>query len=340
MTATLAPAGTYDHLLDLTDDVGTFEHAEHARPRREHGYCVDDVARALIVVCREPDPGPDLLVLARTSFRFLTTAQAVDGRTRNRRAAGRRWSGRHAVGDAWGRSLWAFGTAARRAPERWMNDSALASFERGCEQRSPWPRAMAFAALGAAEVVVRDPHHRRARELLADAARTIGRPAAGTWSWPEPRLHYANAALAEAVLVAGDVLARPELVDDGLTMLGWLLGRETVGTHLSPTPTGGAGPDDHPPRFDQQPIEAAAMADACLRAAAVTGDTDWLRGVDLATGWFRGDNDAGIPMSDPRTGGGYDGLHAGAANQNQGAESTIALILTRQIERALAGARG
>jgi hypothetical protein len=198
---------------------------------------------------------------------------------------------------------------------------------------------MAFAALGAAEVLVRDPHHRRARELVTDTAESIGDPADGRWMWPEPRLRYANAALAEALLVAGDVLARPELIDDGLAMLRWLLERETVGTHLSPTPAAGAGRDDHAPRFDQQPIEVAAMADACLRAAATTGDTDWLRGVDLATRWFRGDNDAGVAMSDPATGGGYDGLHAHAANQNQGAESTLALILTRQIERALADAR-
>lgn len=338
MTAT-ALAGTYDHLLDLTDDVGTFEHAELATPRRDHGYCVDDVARALIVVCREPTPGLELLLLARTSYRFLTTAQAVDGRVRNRRAVGGRWTGGYAVEDSWGRSLWAFGTAAHRAPERWMRESALVSFERGCEQRSLWPRTMAFAALGAAEVVVTDPRHRRARQLLADAAATIGTPAVGAWRWPEPRLRYANAALAEALLAAGDVLARPKLVDDGLAMLHWLLERETVGAHLSPTPAAGAGPNDAAPRFDQQPIEVAAMADACLRAAATTGDTGWLRGVDLATRWFRGDNDAGVPMSDPTTGGAYDGLHAGAANQNQGAESTLALISTRQIERALADAR-
>jgi hypothetical protein len=320
--------------------VGTFEHADHAEPRREHGYCVDDVARALIVVCREPNPDRDLLLIARTSFRFLTSAQAVDGRVRNRRAIGGRWTGGYSVDDSWGRSVWAFGTAAHRAPERWMRESALAYFERGCEQRATWPRSMAFAALGAAEVLIPDPHHRRARALLADAAATIGKPAAGTWPWPEPRLHYANAALAEALLVAGDVLARPELVEDGLAMLRWLLGRETVDAHLSPTPAGGAGPDDHAPRFDQQPIEVAAMADACLRAAATTGDTDWLRGIDLAARWFHGDNDAGVTMSDPATGGGYDGLHAAAANQNQGAESTLALIVTRQIERALADARG
>ena len=40
-------------------------------------------------------------------------------------------------------------------------------------------------------------------------------------------------------------------------------------------------------------------------------------------------------MWDPATGGGYDGLEATGVNLNQGAESTIALISTRQHARVL-----
>ena len=84
-------------------------------------------------------------------------------------------------------------------------------------------------------------------------------------------------------------------------MLRWLLDHETIDGHLSPTPVGGAGPRRRPGRFDQQPIEVAALADACHRAHAVTGDDDWRRGVDLAIGWFAGDNDFGAVMWDPDT---------------------------------------
>ena len=118
--------------------------------------------------------------------------------------------------------------------------------------------------------------------------------------------------------------------EDGLLMLGWLLERETVDGHLSPTPVGGAGIGDPVHGFDQQPIEVAAMADACSRAAAVTGDNAWLRGVDLAARWFRGENDRAAPMWDPATGGGYDGLEPSGPNLNQGAESTLALVSTLQ----------
>ena len=77
------------------------------------------------------------------------------------------------------------------------------------------------------------------------------------------------------------------------------------------------------------------MADACQRAHLVTGQDDWLTGIQLASRWFAGDNDAGSPMFDADSGGGYDGLHASGPNLNQGAESTLALLSTLQHERRL-----
>jgi hypothetical protein len=157
-----------------------------------------------------------------------------------------------------------------------------------------------------------------------------------SWPWPEPRLTYANAVLPEALIAAGTALDRPAVVQDGLVLLRWLLDRETRDGHLSPTPAGGAGPGDVLPAFDQQPIEVAAMADACARAAVATDDPAWLRGLELAIGWFAGDNDAGTVMWDPTTGGGYDGLEAAGANRNEGAESTLALLSVLQHASLLA----
>lgn len=330
---------SFGHVLSLSDGIGIFEHADHAEPRREHGYCTDDVARLLIVVVREPDRSQAVRELGRTALRFLAASQSTTGRARNRRAANGRWQGRHGVEDCWGRSVWAFGTAARHAPEDWMRASAMSYFNHGVKQRSPHRRAMAFAALGAAEVAEHDHRHLRARELLADAVTTIGPLSSDSdWPWPEARLTYANAAIAEALISAGSVLSRPQVLDDGLTLLKWLLERETVDGHLSPTPVDGAGLADGARRFDQQPIEVAAMADACARAHAVTGDDDWQRGVDLAIDWFAGNNDVGAVMWDTETHGGYDGLTATGPNLNQGAESTLALISTLQHSPRLVGA--
>lgn len=325
---TTSPAD-FRHIDGLTDRFGTFEHAHYTRPRPEHGYCTDDVARLLVVAAREPARTLVVRQLTRGAFRFLADAQGVTGAIRNRRDARGRWHGRRTVEDCWGRSMWGFGVAAQRT-DGWLAQDALAAFEHGTEQRSPWPRPMAYAALGAAAVLEAHPRHARAATLLADAAQLIG--PGGTdeaWPWPEPRLTYANAVLPEALLAAGSALDRPALVHDGLRLLGWLLDRQTVDGHLSVTPVGGSGPGEAH-GFDQQPIEVAALAEACARAASVTGDPRWLEGVRMAAAWFDGDNDVATPMWDPTTGGGYDGLEATGANQNQGAESTLALIAVRQ----------
>jgi hypothetical protein len=322
---------SFGHVLSMSDGIGIFEHADHIVPRRDHGYCTDDVARLLIAIVREPSDSQALRDLSRTALRFLALSQSATGRTRNRRDARGRWHGRYGVEDCWGRSLWAFGSAAHRAPEEWMRSSASSYFDHGVAQRSPHRRSMAFAALGAGEMLDTNPRHHRARDLLADAIVIIGAPSPDDeWPWPEPRLAYANAALPEALLVAGSHLDRPDVVADGLLLLRWLLDRETVDGHLSPTPAGGAGPAERPPMFDQQPIEIAAMADACARALAVTGDDSWQAGIDLAIDWFVGANDLGAQMWDDVTCGGYDGLTPLGPNLNEGAESTLALITTMQ----------
>jgi hypothetical protein len=322
------------HVLTMTDAVGIFEHADLAVPRRDHGYCTDDVARLLIAIVREPAPGRDLNELTRICFRFLAESQGVTGRTRNRRDANGRWHGRRGVEDCWGRSAWAFGSAAHLASEEWMRGSAISYFDHAVGQRSPHRRAMAFAALGAAELLAVKPRHPSALRLLADAVVTIGPVSVDrTWPWPEERLSYANAALAEALIAAGQLLDRPDVLADGLVLLRWLLDHQIVGGHLSPVPVAGAGRDDRPPAFDQQPIEVAALADACARAESVTGDAAWRSAVELAIGWFTGNNDVGVSMSDKDTGGGFDGLTPNGPNLNQGAESTLAFISTMQHHR-------
>ena len=336
---TTAPRPSFAHIAAMTDERGTFEHADHIQPRREHGYCTDDMARLLVVTTREPDPDVLVRSLTRTAFRFLSDAQAVDGKVRNRMTERRRWHGRPGVEDCWGRTMWAFGTAAARSNAEWLRQSALTLFEHGTEQRSPWPRSMAFAALGGADVLTVKPSHRRARDLLIDAAQVIGRAGADTeWPWPEPQLTYANAVLPDAMLAIGAALHRDELVDDGLQLLEWLVVRQTSSGHLSLVPVGGAGPGDEAPRFDQQPIEASALADACARAAAITGDAVWTGHLQRTIAWFLGDNDAAAPMFDALTGGGYDGLEPGGPNLNEGCESTLALISTLQHAQRLAAA--
>lgn len=330
MTASIA-APVFDHLLRMTDSRGTFEHARLAEPDPEHGYCTDDVARVLVVATREPGIDRQLNGLAGIALRFLGDAQALTGACRNRMDSTGRWVDEPAVEDAWGRCVWGLGTAAAHSDVVWARQTAIMQFERAAQERSTWPRAMAFAALGAAEMLTADPENRAARTLIIDYAASVTPPTDDpAWPWPEPRLAYANAVLPEAMIAAGDVLEDATLQQRGLDLLAWLLDHETADGHLSLTPVEGSGPGDTRPAFDQQPIEASSLADACARAAAVDGDEMWPDGIRAAAAWFQGANDAGQPMWDPVTGGGFDGLHADGVNRNQGAESTLAVLSTLQ----------
>jgi len=331
------PMTPFRHLQRLTDHIGLLEHAEGIVPRHEHGYCVDDVARGLVAVCREPSPSEELVTLGRRYLYFLAQAQAPDGRFRNRLGYDRRWQDQPGTEDCWGRSLWALGTAAARGPTMGIREESFARFGRSAQVSSPWPHAMAFAVLGAVEILERWPDHSGALTLLDRASAVIGEPPADTaWPWPAPRLSYANAAIAEAVIVAGWKLGRNRVLRNGLRMLEWLLTVETRDGHLSVVPAGGWGPGEVRPAFDQQPIEVAALSDACMRAAAVTGDSSWLRGVEMSVAWFLGDNDTKVPLLDERTGGGCDGLGRTGRSRNQGAESTLAMISVMQQGRRLA----
>lgn len=320
----------FDHLRGLTDERGLFEHADRATPRPEHGYCVDDASRALVLVCRTGDPA--LEDLAERYLEVTRSAVAADGRCHNRLGLDGRWLDEPGLGDWWGRAVWALGVAAVAGPTSVSRRRALTGFRLLAQQRPPHRRSLAFAALGAAELARSDD---TARSLLEDAAAAVvadGMPAAerarlrDRWPWPERRLAYANARLPEALLAAGDALDRPELTAQGLTWLRFLLSTETYGGHFSVTPVGGRGPGEHGPAYDQQPIEVAGLADACARAYELTRDETWRHGVGMARGWFLGDNDGRIEMYDPASGAGYDGLVRGGRNLNRGAESTLAAL--------------
>ena len=322
---------TLQHLVYLTDDRGIFEHAKGRRPRYSHGYCTDDNARLLVVAARDKGHSLGSAVLGRIALRFLLDAQQPDGTTHNRLGPTRTWQDDPGLDDAWGRSLWGLGTAAGSGTDTLLRHRGYEAFDRGCHHRAPSLRTMSYAALGAAEILRVDEDHAGAKSLLADTADMI--EAASTnekWPWPEPRLTYANALIPDALIASGDALSRGGTLRQGLDLLEWLVEIETYDGHFSVTPTGGRGPGDVHPSFDQQPIEVASIAEAAARAYRATGEPMWLETVMQSVNWFLGENDIGVPVLDSESGGGYDGLEADGVNANQGAESTLSMVATMQ----------
>jgi len=154
--------------------------------------------------------------------------------------------------------------------------------------------------------------------------------ASDDWVWPETRLTYANGKLPHALLLGGQWMQRGDLIEMGLWSLDWLL-RIQPGPDGVFSPVGNQGWFERggvKASFDQQPIEAHALIDACLEARNVTGDKRWIREARRCFSWFLGKNDLGEVLYDYETGGCRDGLAAEGVNRNEGGESTLMWLLS------------
>lgn len=323
------PWPSFAHLRNLTDEHGLWEHARYSSPRREHGFCTDDNARALVIVAREENE--DVTDIGGIYARFVLAARRPDGTFRNRRSATGSWAEEKDSDDAQGRAWWGLGAIARQAPEPWMQRKALEEFESCATFQSIHIRANAYAALGAAAVVAGDATCQPALELLDRTSTLITAAARSAIPWPEVRLTYDNARIPDALIAAGVALGDGRRTALGIRLLEWLTLNESQVDHFSFTPVGGRTPGDRGPAFDQQPLEAWAMADACHRAWTVTGEPAWKRRALQAGRWLLGKNDTNAVLYDIDTGGTFDGLTPDGVNLNQGAESTLAGIGALQI---------
>jgi hypothetical protein len=320
------PGPSLRPLIGLLDDVAIIEHARLDRPDPSSGHCVDDAGRALVLACRAPTD-PVSCELARRMVTFLAAMHLGDGRFRLR-DCGR---GAAESDDAAGRAIHGLGVAAGRAPWEAVRDDARAVLAQSGGFDSPHLRACAHAALGALDSGLHPGLDATGLvERVSDRlVGSLDRPGLeDAWPWPEPRLTYGNGLIPEALIAIAFARRDETLLQRALGTLDWLLRVESQPGHFSPTPVGGWAPGEPRPGFDQQPIEAWAIADACKRAIEVTGDGAWGRGIELAAGWFGGSNDAGAIVWDASTGRAYDGLEIGGVNRNQGAESALALVAT------------
>jgi hypothetical protein len=150
------------------------------------------------------------------------------------------------------------------------------------------------------------------------------------WKWFEPFLSYCNAIISHALIVSGRVLANEKMLRVGVDSLNWLTTVQTSPRgHFQPVGTDKIFErGSSKPVFDQQPIEAYSTVSACLEAYLSTKDTHWYDEAEKTFRWFLGTNDLGLSLYDPINGGCYDGLHVDRVNRNQGAESTIAFLLS------------
>ncbi|MGZ8783854.1 MAG: glycosyltransferase, partial [Gaiellaceae bacterium] len=323
-----------DHLLTLVDDVGIVQHANGVIPNRESGYCVDDVARLSVVALELARRGDEQMwtSIVYRSLAFLQDATEPGAGMRNFMGYDRRWLDEPHTGDHVGRSIWALGEILSTAwapavvgPTGRLLDDLVGTLESELSLRTG-----AYAVLGLARL---DPDRlqpasrrllERAADRLAAAFETHASP---EWRWFEDALAYDNARLPNALITAGVALGRPELTDTGLDALRWL-GNESglaEGTLRLTGHLGRGRTEPAPGGGDEQPLDASAFVSAELAAFAVTGDPEDAARAQASFDWFLGRNRLHLPLYDFATGGCSDGLGEEATNDNQGAESTLAL---------------
>ncbi|MCC2977323.1 glycosyltransferase family 4 protein [Sphingomonas sp. PL-96] len=321
----------------MSDATGMLQHSIFSVPDRRHGYCIDDNARALILMHRIDDLNDTTRDKWTSVYAaFLQHAWNPDTRRfRNFMNFDRSWCEDQGSEDSNGRALWALGVTAREARARKHRDWAIALFDATAEIAFELgsPRARAFAMLGAAAMLDVYPGHGRSIEILTrfgeELVALLHEARRPEWQWFEIVLAYDNARLPEAMIRAGQTLERSDLLEVGLATLDWIVARQTspegrfraVGTESFHRPYADPLP------FDQQPLEAQATIDACIAAYEVTGDARWADEAMKAYRWYLGANDLDLPLASGADGGCFDGLMPHGVNQNQGAESILALQL-------------
>lgn len=333
------PALPLAHFATMCDDTGLMQHAILGVPDRDHGYCIDDNARALLV-CSGMAITPSIAGLSIDPWTFAAFIQhgwnPDNGRFRNFMSYDRRWLEDTGSQDSHGRTLWALGAYAGNGADQqlalWAAD--LFSKSLAVVEGFSSPRAWAFTLLGLSGYCARRPHDRKARHIsLVLAERLHGLlPISrdGDWEWFESRLTYDNARLCEALIVTGRDCGAQDLVRAGLASLHWLIAQQTAPSgHFRPIGSAGFTLDSREPqRFDQQPVDACATIAACLAASSVDPAPFWHDEAARAFAWFGGANDLGVALVDAATGSCRDGLHPDRPNENRGAESLLSYLLS------------
>jgi glycosyltransferase involved in cell wall biosynthesis len=334
------PAINLEHVRLMSDGTGVLQHAAFSVPRYDDGYCLDDNARALLLMALIEDAGTDdpmaVRALAGRYLAFVSHAFNQErGRFRNFMSYSRQWLEEYGSEDSHGRALWALGTVVGRsgAPGKQSLGGHLFHAALPAVTTFTSPRAWAFALLGIDEYLRAfqgDSNVQSVRRVLAERLLDLfRRTRTRDWPWFEDRVTYSNARLSQALLVSGARMQHEEMTAAATCSLAWLASIQCSEDGCF-VPIGSNGFYTRGARkalYDQQPVEACAMVSACLEAGRVTGEARWVEHGRRAFGWFLGQNHLRQPLYDATTGGCRDGLHADRVNENQGAESTLAFLL-------------
>ncbi|MDQ3384806.1 MAG: glycosyltransferase [Actinomycetota bacterium] len=330
------PRPTFAALRGMTDDTGLFQHSSHGVPLRDHGYCTDDVGRALVAAVQGAARWEDPIAarLIPTYLSFLGAAQRPDGRFDNLVAYDRTPVPGLDSEDTLGQALWGLGVAVGSSPDEGWRAMATELFDRALPAAGALTHtnAAAYAINGLDGYLQRFPGalpaRRTMRHLVTGLVARLDASTGPGWIWFDEELTYGNAKPPEALLLAGRALGEQGWVERGLATLEFLLdatwadaGFDFVGNE------GWHRRGGRRATYGQQPIEAGYTAQACVVAHEITGDARYLARARGAVEWLLGRNRLGVPLYDERTGRCVDGLDRHGASTNAGGESLVCALL-------------
>ena len=325
----------------MSDSTGMYQHSIGIVPDRRHGYCLDDNARALMLMNVATSLGEsDRMRWSICYASFIQYAWNPDkGRFRNFMRFDRTWCEDEGSEHSNGRGLWALGHTVEHHPAADIRQWAASLFTQVMDGIEPLrsPRAMGFAALGALALLRTGGRHdgvdldkcralvEETCAMLAHLVDTARRP---DWAWFEAVLGYDNPRLCQVLIEGGHVLGNQSWLDLGIETLDWIGRCQTSAQgYFRPIGSESFGEAGQWKPFDQQPLEAQAAIEAAHSAWVATGDKKWVEQAAQVYQWFFGANDRGIALADIATGRCRDGVTPLGRNENSGAESILAFQL-------------
>ncbi len=333
----LLPPFSLAHVKRLTDDTGIIQHAKFGIPNLKEGYCLDDNARALLMVLIAYRQKKNLLALELSPIylSYIHYMQNKDGTFRNFLSFNRNFLDEVGSEDSFGRTIWALGYLIDHAPnDAYYQMGKLVFFDASPNfEKLQSIRGIANMMIGISYYLRNNPSDEGMIERLRGFAQKLIKHyeenGTGDWKWFEPLLAYDNGILPLALLHAAEVLHDEKISRVGIETMNFLTSITLKDGYLSIIGNKDwYKKDGERAVFAQQPIDALAMILMYHQAFHLTKDKEYLNKLFTSFMWFLGENDLRMSLYDFETKGCCDGFENYGINRNQGAESSLAYLIS------------
>jgi glycosyltransferase involved in cell wall biosynthesis len=333
----ILPPFSLAHINRLTDDTGIIQHAKFGIPNLKEGYCLDDNARALLMVLMTYRQMKDVraLELSPVYLSYIHYMQNKDGTFRNFLSFSRNYLDEVGSEDSFGRTIWALGYLLGNAPnDAYYQTGRLVFFNAAPHfENLKSIRSIANTMIGICYYLKTNPGDDSMTERLRNMAHKLihqfEENQSPDWQWFESLLAYDNGMLPLALLHSAEILNEDKVLEVALKTMQFLTEHTLNENYLSIIGNEKwYEKDGERSVFAQQPIDAMAMVLMYHQAFHVTKDKEYLNKLYTSFLWFLGENDLRLSLYDFETKGCCDGFESYGVNRNQGAESSLAYLIS------------